>query len=143
MNRIVVLVLSVFLCFSNMSYADNGDFTVSGNVGVGTPAPSQKLDVNGNINSSGNLTVTGNVGVGKATSTYNVDVNGTVNATQLCIAGNCQSSWPSRFGGFYMTYGASCYVANPQTGGCSCPGGYSGLGWAQGTAGFLMFACQK
>ncbi len=37
----------------------------------------------------------GNVGIGTTGPGYKLDVNGSANATQLCIAGVCQSSWPS------------------------------------------------
>jgi hypothetical protein len=38
-----------------------GDLNVDGNLGVGTPTPSEKLEVNGNVKVNGTLTVTGNV----------------------------------------------------------------------------------
>jgi len=44
----------------------------SGNVGIGTTTPSQKLDVNGNITSTG-----------------------IVNGSQLCMNGDCRSTWDS------------------------------------------------
>ena len=36
--------------------------TAAGNVGIGTPTPTQKLDVNGNINLTGRLALNGNIG---------------------------------------------------------------------------------
>ncbi|MDO7852657.1 beta strand repeat-containing protein, partial [Hymenobacter convexus] len=41
-----------------------GNATVSGNVGIGTSTPGQRLDVAGNANVSGNSYVGGNVGIG-------------------------------------------------------------------------------
>lgn len=40
----------------------------------------------------------GNVGVGTASPGYKLDVSGSANATQLCIAGDCRSAWPSGAG---------------------------------------------
>ncbi len=37
----------------------------------------------------------GNVGIGTTGPGYKLDVAGLANATQLCIAGDCKSSWPS------------------------------------------------
>ena len=37
----------------------------------------------------------GNVGIGTDSPSYKLDVSGNVNGTQLCIAGDCRSSWPS------------------------------------------------
>lgn len=41
----------------------------------------------------------GNVGIGTVSPTYKLDVAGSANAQQLCIAGDCKSSWPSFVGG--------------------------------------------
>ena len=38
---------------------------------------------------------TGNVGIGTDDPGYPLDVNGDINGTRLCIAGDCQSSWPT------------------------------------------------
>ena len=56
-----------------------------GKVGIGTTAPSEKLEVNGTVKAAeghfdGNLEVDGNVGIGTATPTEKLDVNGTVKA---------------------------------------------------------------
>jgi hypothetical protein len=47
----------------------------NGNVGIGTALPTQKLDVNGSLNISG--------------------VSAKLYTPELCLAGNCQTSWPS------------------------------------------------
>ena len=41
----------------------------------------------------------GHVGIGKSDPGYALDVTGDANASRLCIAGVCQSSWPSGLGG--------------------------------------------
>jgi hypothetical protein len=45
------------------------------------------------------VTQAGNVGIGTTSPSYKLDVNGIANATQLCIAGDCKSTWPSGGGG--------------------------------------------
>ncbi|HEY6871910.1 MAG TPA: hypothetical protein VI298_04180 [Geobacteraceae bacterium] len=47
MKRVVMVVLMALFCMNNVSYAGNGDFTVTGSIGVGTstPAASAALDV--------------------------------------------------------------------------------------------------
>ncbi|MCK6594518.1 MAG: hypothetical protein L6Q33_04900, partial [Bacteriovoracaceae bacterium] len=37
----------------------------------------------------------GNVGIGTSTPTQKLDVVGNLNATQVCIAGDCKSAWPT------------------------------------------------
>jgi hypothetical protein len=57
-----------------------------------------------------------------------------VQTPTLCLNGDCRSAWPGsyNFGGIYTLQWAasngafeSCVSANPYTGGCFCPGGYS------------------
>ncbi len=102
-------------------YASGGINYFSGNVGIGIADPgAYALNVVGSVSadglydrqdtayfidpratiSSGNLsgtfTVGGNVGIGTTdTTTYRLNVAGNANATQLCIAGDCRSLWPS------------------------------------------------
>ncbi|MFQ5662060.1 MAG: hypothetical protein ACE5F2_02300 [Candidatus Paceibacteria bacterium] len=127
----------------------------SGNVGIGTGSPTQKLDVGGYVRGS----------------------------TGLCIGDDCRTSWPSggggghgngsncpagqasrgvdsngnsegcftppvsRFGGLYQhdgTAGQNCMKPNPQTGGCSCPSGFTAYMSGQtNTDGWDIFICQN
>ncbi len=75
-----------------------GTSLLTGNVGIGTVSPTQKLDVNGNIASTGSITssgrigaagldvtgtslLTGNVGIGTVSPTQKLDVNGNIAST--------------------------------------------------------------
>lgn len=60
----------------------SGNNSIMGDLGIGTAAPSVKLEVIGDIKSSGNIAASGNV-----------------SAPQLCIGADCRSSWPVAGGG--------------------------------------------
>ena len=60
------------------STTTDGDWLVSGN------------DMSSNVS--------GNVGVGTATPAQKLDVNGNIKGTQLCIGADCRSSWPASAG---------------------------------------------
>ncbi len=63
-----------------------------GNVGIGTTSPSQRLDVNGNINSSGNITSSGNVGIGVTNPTSRLSI-GPLTSTTDVIAMSLPNNW--------------------------------------------------
>lgn len=74
----------------------------------------------------------GNVGIGKTDPVKKLDVAGAVAADEVCIGGDCRTAWPGAsnallFGGVFQKYACdnSCRKANPATGSCSCPAGYS------------------
>lgn len=48
----------------------------SGNVGIGTPTPTEKLSVSGNISTTGNALISGNVGIGTASPSEKLVVIG-------------------------------------------------------------------
>jgi hypothetical protein len=49
MGKKIIILLMVMMCIAINVYAADGDLIVNGNLGVGTTAPSQKLDIVGNI----------------------------------------------------------------------------------------------
>lgn len=53
-----------------------GKVVFGSDVGIGADPPTQKLDVNGNINSSGNIYALGNVGIGTATPSEKLYISG-------------------------------------------------------------------
>lgn len=91
--------------------------TKSGAVGIGRVSPASTLDVNGivtatgfsgtissaNVSSGsfgsatggGNYYFPASIGIGTVAPAYKLDVSGSINGTQVCIAGVCQSSWPT------------------------------------------------
>jgi hypothetical protein len=115
-------------------------FLNSGNVGIGTNTPTQKLDVNGTINSTalttptisygtaatninmyasstGNIIIGANgvnVGIGKTPATTNtLDVNGAINGTDLKIGGtSISATYQSQIGYIYYKHNTTQSVAN-------------------------------
>ena len=52
-------------------------------------------DVNGNFKDAMRIASTGNVGIGTTTPTQKLDVAGYVKGTGVCIGNDCRTSWPS------------------------------------------------
>ncbi len=49
-----------------------------------------------------------------------------VNTSKMCLGSVCRTVWPkSRFGGMYMKDSNGGCNANPYTGACTCPAGYT------------------
>ena len=88
----------------NSGGATNGLIVEYGNVGIGTTAPSQKLDVVGYVKGQ----------------------------SGLCIGNDCRSSWPS--GQPLSLRQNSCYWTNWGCGQIICPVGYYLVGWDQTSA---------
>jgi hypothetical protein len=76
----------IYFSAANTMHFVTGSNTVitlrpSGNVGIGTTSPSQKLDVLGRVNITGHTVVTGNVGINKSSPALALDVVGSIWAT--------------------------------------------------------------
>ena len=94
-----------------LTLGENGDLTIpsTGNVGIGTTNPGQKLTVAGTIE-----TTSGGIKF----------PDGSVQATA------------SRFGGIYTkNLNGSCRYTNPATGSCSCPSGFTAYRFFEFVAG--------
>lgn len=81
----------------------------TGNVGIGTPGPTQKLEVSGNIRASGSIATGSQVITSGATSTLDFNNGNTISSNYLCGGGNITLA-NIRDGGTYL------YV-NTDTGG--------------------------
>jgi hypothetical protein len=69
---------------TNAATPADGDVVqlTSGNVGIGTSSPTQKLDVEWNVRINGTANVS-NANIGQ------VDTN------RICLSGNCKTAWPT------------------------------------------------
>ncbi|MCF7843688.1 DUF5011 domain-containing protein [Candidatus Gracilibacteria bacterium] len=79
--------------------------TSSGNIGIGTTSPSQKLDVWGNLNiATGSIptlfanTTTGNVGIGTSTPATALQVNSSAQEVARIVSSNISGSYMSFYG---------------------------------------------
>jgi hypothetical protein len=94
--------------------------TSSGNVGIGTSSPANKLDVSGTVRVTGTTQINGNVGIGAAPSTQSLVVYSTANdiafqaintkttGSNYGVAGNSQGSGATlNMGGFFYADGAA------------------------------------
>lgn len=101
--------------------------TNGGKVGIGLASPQAALDVNGGMRGSNASIVTGQACSTEGMLAYDM----TNHQPVYCNSSSVWSAFASNvgpFGGFYQIVGSngnpwsgSCGVANPYTGGCSCP----------------------
>jgi hypothetical protein len=105
-----------------------------GNVGIGTSAPTAKLDVDGvmRLENAGN--VQGTICSTEGTFTYDY-----ANHTPLYCSALLKWQQPgAAYGGLFEagSHGSNCQAPNPLTHACSCPAGYSMTAtWANDSSG--------
>jgi hypothetical protein len=94
-------------------------FTKSGDVGIGTIAPEAKLEVSGQVKITG-----GSPGTGKVLTS---DASGLASwQTPSAGSGQYKGMYVRKKAGSTPTCtSGTCVAANPFTGGCSCPAGYT------------------
>jgi hypothetical protein len=80
---------------------------------------------------------------GYGSGTGGVYIGNSYGNAQLCLNGQCTTSLSGRFGGAFVTQSGYCYSANPQTGSCSCPSGFSNYYIAAGFSHLDGYICQK
>jgi hypothetical protein len=102
-----VFIMSLLVGYLAFAWTEPGDLPPADNVdaplniGTDDQAKSGSLGVNavgrdvGFVVDDGGSATKGFVGIGTWTPGYKLDVAGQANAAELCIAGVCQSSWPS------------------------------------------------
>lgn len=80
-----------------------------------------------------------------AASTGGVSIDNTAHNANLCLNGTCTTSLSgNRFGGSFMwNEGGWCGSVNPQTGGCSCPSGFSASIVTYGFSHYDGYICQR
>jgi microcystin-dependent protein len=79
MKKIVKTILFVVIVSTTYVQAQTDDalkITDSGNVGINTSNPTEKLEVNGNVKATGNVTATGNINATTVNATGKVQENG-------------------------------------------------------------------
>ena len=118
----------------NTGGATNGLIVQSGNVGIGTQNPGYVLDVIGYVRGSSGLCINTDCRTSWPSSSE-TDPTVTSSVKDGVSGSELTGSVPvgnSNFGGMFTYANASngatgnyCSYANPYTGGCSCPGGFS------------------
>lgn len=90
----LLIVLAFFITVAGFAWAYN-----SSGSGGSPPVMGHSVDeMDWSKPLPGNLLVSGNVGIGTMAPTQKLDVAGNVRGTQLCIGADCRSAWPSAGG---------------------------------------------
>lgn len=103
LGNFCMLIIGFLLILFLMPISYAGDVTVENG----------RINVNNNIY----VATSGNVGIGTIVPSEKLDVTGKVKGTELCIGADCRSSWPSGGSGSqWTTNGSSIYYSSGYVG---------------------------